>query len=478
MSNIRLYNTFTRSKENLSPIEEGVARIYSCGPTVYASPHIGNFRAFLFADILRRSLEFFGLKVIHVMNVTDVGHLVGDSNAGEDKLEKGAKITGKTVWEVARGYEDEFKRDLLELNIEKATYFPRATEHIVEQLEMIKTLTAKGFTYETSDGIYYDVSKFADYGKLSGQSLEDKIAGARVEVKDEKRNQADFALWKFCVGENANHTMRWDFSGKDVSSEAHLSEEENKEKKIGFPGWHIECSAMGMKYLGETFDIHTGGVDHIPVHHENEIAQSEAATGKKFVNIWMHNEFLAVDGGKMSKSLGNLYTLEDLKKKGFEPLSFRYLTLLTHYRKKLDFTWEALKAATSALQNLREIYQTLPDAEIPLASAVKEFGEALADDLNTAKALAVAWEIAKNENITPGMKKATLAKFDEVLGLELDKAAEAVELNESQKKLLVERETARKNKEWQKSDALRDELAQLGIEVEDTSEGQIVKRKL
>jgi cysteinyl-tRNA synthetase len=272
--------------------------------------------------------------------------------------------------------------------------------------------------------------------------------------------------------------MRWDFAGKDISSEAHLSEAENKERKIGFPGWHIECSAMGMKYLGETFDIHTGGVDHIPVHHENEIAQSEAATGKKFVNIWMHNEFLAVDGGKMSKSLGNLYTLEDLKKKGFEPLAFRYLTLLTHYRKKLDFTWEALKAATAGLQNLREIYQTLPEAEIPFAAAVKEFEEAITDDLNTAKALAVTWEIAKNETITPGMKKATLAKFDEVLGLELGKAAEVIELNAAQEKLLGERKIAREKKEWKKSDALREKLAQLGIEVEDTSAGQIVKRKL
>ncbi|MFH1375230.1 MAG: cysteine--tRNA ligase [Patescibacteria group bacterium] len=486
---ISFTNTLTRQKEAFTPLIEGQVKIYNCGPTVYAAPHIGNFRAFLFADLLRRSLEFLGLEVTQVMNITDVGHLTSDSDSGEDKLEKGAREEKVGPLEVARKYEKEFLADLKKLNILTPHRLPRASEHIKEQIELIKKLAEKGFTYETSDGIYFDTSKFKNYGKLGGQKQEEKKAGKRVEVKSEKKNPADFALWKFCVGENANHILRWDFeTGKDLSGTN--DQEPRTANQTGFPGWHIECSAMSLKYLapellatgnwelGTAFDIHTGGVDHIPVHHENEIAQSEAATGKKFVNYWLHNEFLAVDGGKMSKSLGNLYTVADIEEKGFDPLAFRYLTLGTHYRTKLNFTWEALKGARQALTNLREIYQALPEAQEPFQSSVAKFSEALADDLNSPQALAVAWEIAKNETIEPGIKKATLDKFDEVLALDLAKSEKPVELSSEQEKLLDERAAARKEKNWERSDEIRDEFAKQGLEIEDAGDQQVVKKKL
>ncbi|MCF7836358.1 cysteine--tRNA ligase [Candidatus Gracilibacteria bacterium] len=473
---IQFFNSLGRRKESFIPLEKGKVGIYSCGPTVYATPHIGNFRAFIFADLLRRSLEFLGFAVKHVMNVTDVGHLVSDGNEGEDKLEKGAAREGISPLEVARKYEDEFLRDLQKLNILKPHQLPRASEHIDEQIELIKKLESKGFTYETSDGIYFDTSKFENYGKLSGQKMEEKVAGARVEVNSEKRNPADFALWKFCVGENANHVLRWDFeTASDLSNKKQKSEIENLKSKIGFPGWHLECSAMSQKYLGETFDIHTGGVDHIPVHHENEIAQSEAATGKKFVSYWLHNEFLTVDGGKMSKSLGNLFTLEDLQKKDFEPPAFRYFCLNSNYRGKLNFSWEALTNAQNSLQNLRKIYQNLPDGAIDDA-AVEKFGAALADDLNSPQALAVVWDFAKS----PAANRTTLAKFDEVLGLDLGRVekVEKIAISAAQKKQLAIRKTARAEKDFAKSDAIRDEFLAAGFEIEDARDGeQIVKRK-
>ncbi len=455
---IRFSNSLTREKEIFQPIESGKVGVYSCGPTVYATPHIGNFRAFIFADLLRRSLEFLGFEVKHVMNITDVGHLTSDGNEGEDKLEKGAAREGISPLEVARKYEEEFRRDLQKLNILTPTELPRASEHISEQIELIRRLEKKGFTYETSDGIYFDTSKFEDYGKLGGQKMEEKAAGKRIAVKSEKRNPADFALWKFCVGENAKHILRWKNPGGEGE---------------GFPGWHLECSAMSMKYLGETFDIHTGGVDHIPVHHENEIAQSEAATDQKFVNFWLHNEFLTVDSGKMSKSLGNLFTLEDLEKKEFDPLAFRYLCLNSNYRSKLNFTWEALKNAANSLANLREIFQNLSDDGEISVEAVEKFSVAIADDLNSSKALAVVWEVAKSSTANC----ATLRKFDGVLGLDLGKKEEVVELNAEQKKLLDERAAARVAKDFEKSDSIRAEFEKMGFEIEDSGDKQIVKRR-
>ena len=470
---IKFHNTLTRKKEIFQPIEAGKIGIYSCGPTVYATPHIGNFRAFIFADLLRRSLEFLGFEVQHVMNITDVGHLTSDSDSGEDKLETGAKREGISPLEIARKYETEFRRDLQKLNILIPTKLPRASDHIPEQVELIHRLEKKGFTYETSDGIYFDTSKFKNYGKLGGQKMEEKAAGKRIAVKSEKRNPADFALWKFCVGENANHILRWDLkTGKDLSQTK--NQEPRTKNQPGFPGWHLECSAMSMKYLGETFDIHTGGIDHIPVHHENEIAQSEAATGKKFVNFWLHNEFLTVDGGKMSKSLGNLFTLENLKKKGFDPLAFRYFCLNSNYRSKLNFTWEALKNAANSLEKLRQIFRSLPDGYEVSAKAIEKFSEALADDLNSPKALAVAWEFAKGGKAN----RATFREFDEVLGLNLEKIEEEVKLNTKQRKLLAERAAARTTKDFEKSDTIRAEFEKMGFEIEDSKiSEQILKRK-
>jgi len=475
---LQFYNTLSRHKEVFTPISDKEVKIYSCGPTVYSSPHIGNLRAYIFTDLLRRTLEFLGFTVIHVVNITDVGHLTSDASDGEDKLEAGARRENSTPLEIARKYEIEFREDLKKLNILTPSKLPRASEHISEQIELIKKLSAKEFTYITSDGIYFDTGKFQNYGKLSGQCLEEKEAGARVNVRSEKRNPADFALWKFCVGENENHILRWDFDGQPVKQNQDFDESEVRAQKIGFPGWHIECSAMSMKYLGEIFDIHTGGVDHIPVHHENEIAQSEAATGKKFVNFWLHNEFLTVDGGKMSKSLGNLFTITDLDERGFDPITFRYFCLGTHYRTKLNFTWDALHGAAHSLNNLRKIFQSLPAAEDPFDANISEFTNALADDLNSPQALAVVWKTAKSEVLSPAVKRATIAKFDEVLGLDLGRQETEIKLSEGQKRLLDEREEARVQKNWKRADEIRAEFAQQNIEVEDTVNGQIVKRKL
>ncbi len=490
---LKILNTLSGGKEPFTPIEPAEVGIYTCGPTVYGSPHIGNLRAYIFADTLRRTLEYLGYKVKQVVNITDVGHLVGDESEGEDKLEKGARATGRSVWDVARGYEKEFIEALKKLNIEMPAAFPRATEHIREQSEMIRTLSKKGFTYEISDGIYFDTSKFEGYGKLSGQKLEEKEAGARVEIKGEKKHPADFALWKFCVGENLDHTMRWDFkSGSDLSAEPHLTEEENRKKKIGFPGWHIECSAMSVKYLGERFDIHTGGVDHIPVHHENEIAQSEAAFGHSFVNYWMHNEFILVDGGKMSKSLGNTYTLDDLRNKwGISPLAFRYFCLTAHYRSKLNFTEEAIEAAqTGYLRLLMRAGELRPSAiteNITQENTKKyeqSFKDALEDDLNTPRALAVLFDSLKDEEISRSSKITLIKEFDKVLGLNLleESAAEYIKksiydkLDASAKRKVDEREEAREQKDYVKADSVRKELASLGYLVEDTPEGPRVTK--
>lgn len=472
---LALYNTLTREKDAFTPLTPGKVGVYTCGPTVYGTPHIGNLRAYVFADSLRRSLEWLGYDVTHVVNITDVGHLVGDGNEGEDKLEKGARTTSQTVWDIAHLHEAEFFAALDALSIKRPSVSPRATEHIKEQLALIKQLTAKGCTYETSDGIYFDTTTFKHYGRLSGQRLEDKEAGARVSVNDEKRHPADFALWKFCVGENANHTMRWSYeTGDDLASQPHADETDNRAAKIGFPGWHIECSAMSAKYLGWQFDIHTGGVDHIPVHHENEIAQSEAATGHRFVNYWLHNEFLTVDSGKMSKSLGNLYTINDLEKRYFEPLAFRYLCLTTHYRQKLNFTWAGLDAAATALDKLRIEFQRLPSAEEPYGEALDEFTAALEDDLNLPQALAVCWNVLRGR-LAPAVKAATLLKFDEVLGLGLTQPIATATLTDAQLARLTEREEARARRDFATSDAIRVEFKKAGLEVEDTPAGPLVR---
>ncbi len=450
---LRLWNTATRSLEEFKPIKKGKVGLYACGPTVYNPATIGNLRTYVFEDVLKRTLELLEYKVKHVMNVTDVGHLVGDGDMGEDKVEMAAAKEGKSAWDIAKMYEERFIRDMERLNIRvpSGKDRPHATDYIKEQINLVKKLEKKGFTYRTSDGIYFDTSKFKGYGKLSGQKLEEKEAGARVEVNEEKYHPADFALWKFSP-EGEKRQMEWESPWG-----------------VGFPGWHVECSAMSEKLLGQTFDIHCGGLDHITVHHENEIAQSEAAFDKPLANYWLHGEFLLVDGKRMGKSEGNAYTLDDLIAKGFAPLAFRYYCLGTQYRSKLNFTWEGLEGAQNALRKLHAEARRLSigkGKEIPSA-----FIEALEDDLNTPKALAAVWDMLKSGS-TDEEKGAMLAQMDNVLGLGLvDTIGHVVEIPEEVRVMAEERQNVRQNKDWKKSDELREAMKAKGWIVEDTKDG-------
>ncbi len=462
-----LYNTLTRKKEIFEPLNPPVVTLYTCGPTVYDYTHIGHMRTYTNNDVLRRALEYYGYKVNHVMNITDVGHLTDDADSGEDKLEKGAKKHKKTVWEVAEYFTDYFFKTMHALNIKRPTVVCKATDHVKEMIELIKKLEEKGYTYETDEAIYFDVSKFKDYGKLSGQSLEEKIVGAReeVHVDPQKKHPADFSLWFKRVGRFKNHTMHWDSPWGD-----------------GFPGWHIECSAMSMKYLGETIDIHAGGEDHIPVHHENEIAQSEAATDKQFVRFWFHNAHLVVDGKKMSKSLGNFYTLDDLLKRNFDPLSARLLFLQTHYRQQLNFTWQALKSSQNALENLRDKVQELlflvqkdksEDKKL-FEKYKKKFQSFVFDDLNMPRALSVLWEVVDSPEIPPKTKLDLIYDFDEVLGLKLSQI-KLPEIPKEILKLAEERKKLRKNKKFEEADKIREEIRKKGYEIMDTEKGYVIK---
>ncbi len=461
---LKLYNTLTREKEEFHPIKQNVVTMYSCGPTVYNYAHIGNLRTYVFMDMLRRSLRYCGYKIKGVMNITDVGHLLSDADDGEDKMEKAAKEQKKTPREIADYYTEIFFKDLTRLNIGKPEIIAKATEHIPDMISYVQDLVKKGYGYETSDGIYFDIAKFDGYGKLSRLNLDEQIAGARVEVNTEKRHPADFALWKKA---EKNHIMQWESPWG-----------------MGYPGWHIECSAMSRKYLGVTFDIHTGGVDHIPVHHENEIAQSEAREGAKTVNTWMHGEFMLVDGGKMSKSLGNTYTIDNLIERGYSPLAFRYFCLNAHYRKKLNFTFEGMDAAQTAYNRLLEIlykHKTATENTEPqkLDGYIKEFRSAVEDDLNLPLALGVLWTMTKEKPSNDIYKTALL--FDEVLGLDL-KAARAPEkandepVPDEVKALAEKRLAARKNKDWAESDRLREQIAALGYSVTDGKDGFTVKK--
>ena len=468
MHPIYLFNTLTRRKDEFAPATPGQVGMYTCGPTVYQYASIGNFRSYVFADILRRTLEYNGLWVKQVMNVTDVGHLVSDADEGEDKMMVTAEREQKTPWEIAAHYTEVFVRDMGRLNVEPPTMFTPATQHIPEMIAMVQELLAKGYAYEISDGIYFDIGKFPRYGALSGINLEDQRAGARVEANPEKRHPADFALWKKAARE---HIMQWESPWG-----------------MGYPGWHIECSAMGRKYLGEQFDIHTGGVDHIPVHHENEIAQSQACSGVIPARFWMHGEFLQVDGGKMSKSLGNTFTLDDLEAKGFEPLAFRYFCFSAHYRSKLNFTWEALESAQTGLRSLRRLVkksaseQGDADSEWKYVGLLAQFRHEINDDLNMPRAVALLWDATK---AGLGSKLVDLAnEFDRVLALDLSTgkarddggSLESSELPTEVVSLLEERKVARQAKDWAKSDQLRDRLRDLGYAVKDTKLGYEVTR--
>lgn len=457
---LKLFNTLSREKEVFKPIDEKEVKIYTCGPTVYYFAHVGNLRSYLFMDNLRRVLKYNGYNLRHAMNITDVGHLESDADEGEDKMAKAARREHKDPYEIAEFYMNKFLEDLGKLNVSMPEIICRATDNIKEMEEYVKKIIENGYAYETDDTIYFDTSKLDKYGILSKIKIDDQKAGARVEFDNQKKNVTDFALW---IKAPENHIMKWDtFWGKC------------------YPGWHIECSAMGRKYLGEQFDIHTGGVDHIPIHHENEIAQSKGYSGKIPANWWMHCEFLLVDGGKMSKSLNNIYTLEDLKNKGFSPLDYKMFTFTSHYRNKLNFTWDSLESAQIALSRLKEGYNrhvegTEDVSDSVIADYENKFHEAINDDLNMPLAMSIVWEVVKNPVKSNKFAK-LLDKFDEVLGLDLSHKEE-LELPEEIKDILEERKSARENKDWAKSDELRDKLLDLGYIVKDTKNGVKVTLK-
>lgn len=470
---LRVHNTLTGEKEEFVPINASRVGMYNCGPTVYNYAHIGNLRAYVFADTIRRTLELNGYKVDQVINITDVGHLTSDADSGEDKIEKATKREKKTAGEIAEFYTKEFLNDLADLNIETGgTRFPKATEHIPEQIALIQKLEKGGHTYKTTDGIYFDTSTFKDYGKLGNINLAGLKEGARVEANSEKRNITDFALWKF----------------SPESATEKREQEWNSPWGVGFPGWHIECSAMSMKYLGETFDIHTGGIDHIPVHHNNEIAQSECATGKPFARYWLHSAFVNVEGGKMAKSEGNFLRLADIKKEGISPLAYRYWLLGAHYSTQVTFSLEAVKAAEIALNKLIAHYAALSSSLSADSNAVKaddtykaEFKGYINDNFNTPQAIALMWELSKDKEIGPAVAKATFVAFDSVLGLNLAKSAEKsdttkLDMPEEVRELVAEREKARKEKNYTRSDELRIEIEKLGFFVKDGPSGPVISK--
>ena len=473
----QIYNTLTHKIEEFKPINPLNVGFYSCGPTVYDFTHIGHARTYIFADILQRVLEFNGYKVKRVMNITDVGHLASDADSGEDKIEKGAKREGRSVWDIAKFYTEDFFSMCQKLNIKKPEIICKATDYIKEMIQIMKVLEKKGFTYKTDDGIYFDTSKFRDYGKLTGQSF-DKLqkslkAGARVEFSQGKKHPTDFALWKF--------------SPMGVKRQMELDSPCGR----GFPGWHLECSAMSMKYLGDTLDIHTGGVEHIPIHHTNEIAQSEAITGKQFVKYWLHADHLLINGEKMSKSLGNYYRLKDLEEKGFSPLALRYLFLTASYRLQMNFTWKAMEGAQNAYDSLRNQISTLKSQIKERVSLSEEklekidlfrqkFTEAVNDDLNTAIALAVVWEVVKS-NLPSEDKYDLLRLFDEVLGLGFDQIEDnrrETVIPPDVQELIKKREQLRKEKQWSKADSVRKQIEEKGFLVEDTPTGSSVSEKV
>ncbi len=465
---MQLYNTLTRRLEPFEPIAANEVRIYSCGPTVYQTAHLGNFRTYMFSDTVRRVLEYLGYAVQHVMNITDVGHLTSDADTGADKVEERARAEQKSAWEVASYYADRFWSDAAELHILRPTVAPRATDHIPEQIELIKQLEAGGYTYATSDGVYFSVERFPQYGALTGQPLTDKEAGARVEVNSEKHHPADFALWKF------SYPNGRDFDPATDDAVTRRQMEWASPWGLGYPGWHIECSAMSTKYLGQPFDIHTGGIDHISPHHTNEIAQSEAATGKPLANVWMHGDFMLVDGQKMSKSIGNVHTVQDLVDRGVRPLAFRLLALTTHYRKPLNFTFEALAGAEQALDKLLVLVRNLPrpEAEVTVPEHLEEqFRGAIGNDLGMPQALSVLWETLKSGR--PEIEKAAaVLRWDEVFGLGLAAAlGDTPEIPADILQLARDRDMYRQQGEYGQADAIRDELLSKGYELQDTPQG-------
>ncbi|MDO8528637.1 MAG: cysteine--tRNA ligase [Nanoarchaeota archaeon] len=450
---LKLYNTLTRKEQKFNPIQKDLVKMYICGPTIYDYAHIGNLRAYLFGDILRRFLKFSGYRVKEVMNLTDV----------DDKTIRGSKKAGESLRKFTDKYEKVFLEDIKEINIEKPEVMPRATEHIKEMVALIKKLLNKGIAYKANDGIYFSIKKFKDYGKLSGVKVEELKIGASERVKKDeydKENANDFVLWKF-----------YDQEDGDVFWETEIGK--------GRPGWHIECSAMSMKYLGESFDIHLGGTDLVFPHHENEIAQSEAATGKPFVRFWLHNEWILVDGKKMSKSLGNFYKLKDIIDKGYSAMDLRYFYLSKIYRQQLNFTWENLENAKNSLERLKNILSNLDKSKKinkkSVDVALKQFSEIMNDDLNSAKALSFLWDVLRDSRLNDSEKYEIAIELDKVFGLKLGEE-EKIEVPKEVERLVKEREKARKEKNWKKSDELREKIKKLGYAISDTEEGSKINK--
>lgn len=450
MQKVYLYNTATRQKEEFRPLTEGKVGIYSCGPTVYWNQHIGNMYAFTIWDTLIRSFRYLGYGTKWVINITDVGHNTSDADEGEDKMEKGAKRENLSVWDIAKKYEKQYVDSLNKLNI-SPDVSPRATEHIDEQIELARKIEANGFAYKTKTGLVFDTGKFGDYAKFANLKLEEMESGARVEVDEEKKHPWDFLLW---VTNQPNHIMQWDSPwGR------------------GFPGWHLECTAMSTKYLGETFDIHTGGIEHIGVHHTDEIAQGYGAFGHQTANYWMHNAWLTLKEGKMSKSLGNVHTVQDLELMGFDPLAYRYLVLSSHYRKGLVFSLESLKAAQVALFKLRDLLNQ--DKGSIDQGYQEQFVRLVTDDLATPEALALIWKLVKDDKVKSEDKRATILDFDRVLGLDLGRLDD---IPEEVKELAKKREEARLSQNYQESDRMREEIKSRGYVLEDTADGCKIKK--
>jgi cysteinyl-tRNA synthetase len=505
---LRFHNQLTKNVDELKPVTSGVVRLYTCGPTVYDYPHVGNWSGYIYWDTLVRVLQAHDLKVERVMNITDVGHLVSDEDEGEDKMEKGARREGKTAWEVAAFYTDDFMKGIERLGLIEPTHITKATDYIEQQLDLVRTLKEKGFTYQIDDGIYFDTAKFPSYSEFAGLDLDAQKAGARVEYNPEKRNHSDFALWKF-TPEGENRDMEWEtpadlidtkssetsaarVSGSETRSEAVSDDFGSNQVKMGFPGWHLECSAMAMSLLGNTLDIHTGGIDHIPVHHTNEIAQSEAATGETFSNIWIHNNHIKVNGTKISKSLGNGITLQDIEKKGYSPLDFRLFVLQSHYSNEGNFTYENLDAAKNRLRSWRsiaalrhQIHDTLrndddkstDDKTVSLYAASQALTEALADNLDTPAAFAIIDDAfgrilsASIDDIHQHALTSFVETIDDLLGLQLLKTSP--DISDDVKRLIIERERARENKDFNASDKIRGEIEKSGVTVRDTAKGSI-----
>ena len=455
---IYFYNTLTRKKEKFEPIDEKEVRIYSCGPTVYKDATIGNMRTNILNDILRRVIKYNEYKLKHVMNITDVGHLISDGDEGEDKMLKSAREEHKKPSEIAEYYTKLFFQDLKFLNIETPEIVCKATEHISDMLEYVRKLMKNGYAYETSTAIYFDISKLDRYPILSNLNVENQKAGARVNIDEEKRNPADFALW---IKAPENHLMKW-----------------NSEFGPSYPGWHIECSAMGQKYLGEQFDIHTGGIDLIPTHHENEIAQSKGATGKIPARYWMHGEYLLINGGKMSKSLGNVYLIKDIIDRGYDPLVYRLFSYSSHYRNKLNFTWEGIEAASKSLERLKNGYKSHLNGNDSVEDKIvnefeERFHKAINDDLNMPLAMSVVWEVVRFTRKSPKLAE-LLKKFDTVLGLKIDEENDnSKNIPEEILELVEKRKQARLNKDWNESDRLRDEIQNKGYFIKDLPSGEV-----